>query len=100
MASVAVALEHQQQLQQQKQHHQQQQQLQQLHQQLQQTPRDATDDEVELYASFDMAPSTSRVAAQMQAAKEARRKRWAADGASGSSDGGCASGSSGSGRRY
>nr|XP_036677004.1 uncharacterized protein LOC108005135 isoform X3 [Drosophila suzukii] len=64
-------------------------------------PRDATDEEVELYASFDNAPSTSRVAAQMQAAKEARRKRWAADGASGSSgDGGCASGSSGSGRRY
>ncbi|XP_044250444.1 uncharacterized protein rsh isoform X4 [Drosophila takahashii] len=64
-------------------------------------PRDAADEEVELYASFDNAPSTSRVAAQMQAAKEARRKRWAADGASGSSgDGGCASGSSGSGRRY
>ncbi|XP_032582317.1 uncharacterized protein LOC6618619 [Drosophila sechellia] len=63
--------------------------------------RDAADEEVELYASFDNAPSTSRVAAQMQAAKEARRKRWAADGASGSSgDGGCASGSSGSGRRY
>ncbi|KAH8289268.1 hypothetical protein KR054_002748, partial [Drosophila jambulina] len=63
--------------------------------------RDAADEEVELYASFDNTPSTSRVAAQMQAAKEARRKRWQADGASGSSgDGGCASGSSGSGRRY
>ncbi|KAI8034457.1 hypothetical protein M5D96_012731 [Drosophila gunungcola] len=62
-------------------------------------PHDDADMEVELYASFDNAPSTSRVAAQMQAAKEARRKRWAADGASGSSgDGGCASGSSG--RRY
>ncbi|KAH8293343.1 hypothetical protein KR018_007674, partial [Drosophila ironensis] len=68
-------------------------------QQLQNAPRDAADEEVELYASFETAPSTSRVAAQMQAAKEARRKRWAADGASGSSgDGGCASG--GSGRRY
>ncbi|XP_016985519.1 uncharacterized protein LOC108049020 isoform X6 [Drosophila rhopaloa] len=67
----------------------------------QNSARDAADMEVELYASFDNAPSTSRVAAQMQAAKEARRKRWAADGASGSSgDGGCASGSSGSGRRY
>ncbi|XP_026845984.1 uncharacterized protein LOC6602595 isoform X6 [Drosophila persimilis] len=69
-------------------------------QQQQTQQRDATDEEVELYASFDMGPSTSRVAAQMQAAKEARRKRWATDGASGSSgDGGCASGSSGSGRR-
>ncbi|ALC48515.1 CG42629, partial [Drosophila busckii] len=85
MASVALALEQQQQQQQQQQQH---------------SSRDATDEEVELYASFDSAPSTSRVAAQMQAAKEARRKRWQGDGASGSSDGGCASGSSGSGRRY
>ncbi|XP_034661285.1 uncharacterized protein LOC117896819 isoform X9 [Drosophila subobscura] len=70
-------------------------------QQQQSQQRDATDEEVELYASFNMGPSTSRVAAQMQAAKEARRKRWAADGASGSSgDGACPSGSSSSGRRY
>ncbi|XP_070144202.1 uncharacterized protein rsh isoform X2 [Drosophila kikkawai] len=95
MASLAAALEMQQQ--------QQQDQV-----QVQSHPssssayaRDAADEEVELYASFDNTPSTSRVAAQMQAAKEARRKRWQADGASGSSgDGGCASGSSGSGRRY
>lgn len=89
MASLAAALEMQ----------QQQQEVQvQVHSSY---PRDATDEEVELYASFDNTPSTSRVAAQMQAAKEARRKRWQADGASGSSgDGGCASGSSGSGRRY
>ncbi|XP_017481268.1 PREDICTED: uncharacterized protein LOC108370449 [Rhagoletis zephyria] len=46
---------------------------------------DALDNEVEMYASFEVAPSTSRVAAQMQ---KVRRKRWAADGASGSSDGG------------
>ncbi|XP_020713793.1 uncharacterized protein LOC105664509, partial [Ceratitis capitata] len=54
---------------------------------------DALDNEVEMYASFEVAPSTSRVAAQMQ---KARRKRWAADGASGSSDGG----GSASGRRH
>ncbi|XP_053949440.1 uncharacterized protein LOC128857722, partial [Anastrepha ludens] len=46
---------------------------------------EALDNEVEMYASFEVAPSTSRVAAQMQ---KVRRKRWAADGASGSSDGG------------
>lgn len=54
---------------------------------------DALDNEVEMYASFELAPSTSRVAAQMQ---KVRRKRWAADGASGSSDGG----GSNSGRRH
>lgn len=54
---------------------------------------DALDNEVEMYASFEVAPSTSRVAAQMQ---KSRRKRWAADGASGSSDGG----GSNSGRRH
>ncbi|XP_032309445.1 uncharacterized protein LOC6504085 isoform X6 [Drosophila ananassae] len=97
MASLAAALEMQQQQQQQPHHpHQHHPLLPPGHPLLQ--PRDAADDEVELYASFDTAPSTSRVAAQMQAAKEARRKRWAADGASGSSGDGC--GSSGSGRRY
>lgn len=54
---------------------------------------DALDNEVEMYASFEVAPSTSRVAAQMQ---KSRHKRWAADGASGSSDGG----GSYSGRRH
>lgn len=43
------------------------------------------DDEVEFYNDFDAAPSTSRVAAQMQAAKEARRRRWAGDGSSAAS---------------
>ncbi|XP_017090626.1 uncharacterized protein rsh isoform X5 [Drosophila bipectinata] len=97
MASLAAALEMQQQ--QQQPHHSHHPLLPPGHSLLQpNAPRDAADEEVELYASFDTAPSTSRVAAQMQAAKEARRKRWAADGASGSSgDGG---GSSGSGRRY
>ncbi|KAL9881696.1 uncharacterized protein ACN427_011811 [Glossina fuscipes fuscipes] len=55
------------------------------------------DDEVEMYASFEATPSTSRIAAQMQAAKDARRRRWAGDGASAgnSSDAGSSSGGGG-----
>lgn len=37
---------------------------------------------MEFYNDFDATPTTSRVAAQMQAAKEARRRRWAGDGSS------------------
>ena len=40
---------------------------------------DPLDDE-EVYGGFDAIPSTSKTAATMQAAKEARRRRWAGDG--------------------